>query len=177
MTELERIREVEEHLKRWRREQAQAAAAERDAADIAFAHGDGGPVQSSTISDKTARGAELLAANARLIKWVDTIAEAMAWMRQDRPDLYNLLRGHYGMEYPRGYRRRYAKSFTESFRKVYRIGITTYHEMRKEALREISGWAIEAGLQSVKRCRISTAPTNANLLAAHDGIVNNSIPN
>lgn len=151
MTELERVREIENHLKRWRWEQSKAALAEQDAAYIAFSHGEGGPIQSSGISDKTARGAELLAASAQLIAWVDTITDAMSWLKVDRPELYNLLQGHYGMNYARGYRRRHAKSYMESFRTVYRISPTTYHEMRKEALREVSAWAIEAGLQSTRR--------------------------
>lgn len=151
MTEAERIHEVEKKLKGWRKLQERAWAAEEDAAAIAFSHGDGGPVQSSTISDKTFRGAEMLAAAQSDIAWVDTITEGMDWMKEERPELFNLIKGHYGMIYMRGYRRRHAKSFMESYRKVYCIGPTSYHDRRKEALRELATAAVERGLLSVTR--------------------------
>lgn len=151
MTEAERIHEVETYIKRWRRLKDKAADVEEEAAALAFAHGDGGPVQSSSISDKTYRGAELLAANENLVAWVDTIETGMAWLEKERADLFNLIKGHYGMKYTRGYRRKYAKYFMDSYRRVYSIAPTTYHEMRKEALRELSAFAIQNGLQTMAR--------------------------
>lgn len=165
MTEAERIHEVEKKLKGWRKLQEKAWAAEEDAAAIAFAQGVGGAVQSSNISDKTYRGAELLAAARPDILWVETIQECLDWMKKERPELFNLLKGHYGMVYMRGYRRKHAKSFMESYRKVYCIGPTSYHDRRKEALREVAAAAVQNGILYVTRSY------------KHDGIVNNSIRN
>ena len=151
MTETERIHEVEKKLKGWRRLQERAWAAEQDAADIAFSHGAGGAVQSSNISDKTYRGAEMLAAARQDILWVETIEECLDWMKHERPELFNLLKGHYGMLYMRGYRRKHAKSYMESYRKVYCVGKTSYHKRREEALREVAAAAVQNGLLFVTR--------------------------
>ena len=151
MTEAERIHEVEKKLKGWRKLQDKARSAEDDAASVAFSQGSGGGVQSSNISDKTYRGAELLAAARSDILWVETITEGLDWMKHERPELFNLLKGHYGMVYMRGYRRKHAKSFMESYRKVYCIGPTSYHDKRKEALRELAAAAVQNGLLTVTR--------------------------
>ena len=55
MTKRDRELMVEAVLKRWRKLQEEVWAVEDDAANIAFSQGSGEPVQSSSISDKTAR--------------------------------------------------------------------------------------------------------------------------
>ena len=60
MTKRDRETAVENVLKRWRKLQEEIKVVEDDAANMAFSQGSGEPVQSSSISDKTARGAFLL---------------------------------------------------------------------------------------------------------------------
>ena len=60
MTKRDREMMVEGVLKRWRKLQEEVQMVEDDAANMAFSQGSGEPVQSSSISDKTARGAFLL---------------------------------------------------------------------------------------------------------------------
>ena len=151
MTKDDMIREVEKHLKMWRKEQDRVWNTERDAASIAFSHGDGEPVQSSAISDKTARAAFMLDSIRDVRVWVDCITDAMQWLSQERPDLQRLLYGHYGMEHQRGYKRKTAKSFTKSYRIVYGISYSEYNQRRLDALDEVSHFATEYGL--FRRCK------------------------
>lgn len=151
MTESERMHEVEKKLKRWRKVQEKAQEAVDDAAALAFSPGGAGGVQSFAISDKTYRGAELLAAARPDIAWVATIQEGMDWMKEERPELYYLLRGHYGMRYTRGYRKKYVRNFMGSYMTTYHIGPTLYHQRRCEALRELAALAVQNGLLSVTR--------------------------
>lgn len=152
MTETERIHEVEKKLKRWRKLQEKAQEAVDDAAALALSQGSaGGTVQSFTISDKTYRGAELLAAARGDIAWVAVIQEGMDWMKEERPELYYLLRGHYGMRYMRGYRKKYVRNFAGSYMTTYHIGPTLYHQRRNEALRELAALAVQNGLLFVTR--------------------------
>lgn len=151
MTLPEMQKEVEHHLKAWRREQMEVWAVEQDAASLAFSSGDGEPVQSSSISDKTARGAMLLQGIEEKRTWVECIAEAMRWLKRERPDLYSLLYGHYGMGHDKGYRRKTARSFAKSYCTVYRIGDTEYFNRRREGLSEVVSFAVEYGL--LRRCK------------------------
>ena len=146
MTPQERKATVEWHLKNWRRLQEEVWAAERDAANIAFSQGSGEPVQSSSISDKTARGAFLLDGISEKRKWVDVITEAMRRMRTEQPDLQRLLYGHYWMDDMKGYRRAHARAFTKSYCTVYHISVSEYKERRKDALWAVTFEAAEAGL-------------------------------
>ena len=151
MTESERMHEVEKKLKRWRKLQEKAQEAVDDAAALAFSKSGEGGVQSFTISDKTYRGAEMLAAARSDIAWVATIQEGMDWMKEERPELYYLLRGHYGMRYTRGYRKKYVRGFVSSYMTTYHIGPTLYHQRRGEALRELAALAVQNGLLYVTR--------------------------
>ena len=91
MTKRERELLVESVLKRWRKLQEEVKMVEDDAANMAFSQGHGEPVQSSSISDKTARGAFLLDSVAEKRRWVEVITEAMRRMRVEQPDLQRLL--------------------------------------------------------------------------------------
>lgn len=133
-------------MKRWRRLQDEVRAVEDDAANIAFSQGQGEPVQSSSISDKTARGAFLLESIDEKRKWVDCITDAMKWLEAEQPDLQRLLYGHYGMIYTKGYKRTRARSFAESYCKVYHISMREYHFRRIDALNEVAFEATERGL-------------------------------
>ena len=133
-------------MKRWRRLQDEVRAVEDDAANIAFSQGQGEPVQSSSISDKTARGAFLLESIDEKRKWVDCITAAMKWLEAEQPDLQRLLYGHYGMIYTKGYKRTRARSFAESYCKVYHISMREYHFRRIDALNEVAFEATERGL-------------------------------
>ena len=146
MTPQERKAAVEWHLKNWRRLQEEVWAAERDAANIAFSQGSGEPVQSSSISDKTARGAFVLESIADKKAWVDCVTEAMAWLEHEQPDLQRLLYGHYGMYHTRGYKRGQARAFADSYCKVYHIAMSEYHNRRIDALDEVVLTATEHGL-------------------------------
>lgn len=146
MTKRDRELMVEGVLKRWRRLQDEVRAVEDDAANIAFSQGQGEPVQSSSISDKTARGAFLLESIDEKRKWVDCITDAMKWLETEQPDLQRLLYGHYGMIYTKGYKRTRARSFAESYCKVYHISMREYHFRRIDALNEVAFEATERGL-------------------------------
>jgi hypothetical protein len=80
MTKRDRELMVEAVLKRWKRLQAEIKDAEDEAANIAFSQGSGDPVQSSTISDKTARGAAVLETVSEKRAWVECVTAAMAWL-------------------------------------------------------------------------------------------------
>ena len=77
MTKRDRELMVEAVLKRWKRLQAEVKDAEDEAANIAFSQGSGDPVQSSSISDKTARGAAVLETVAEKRAWVECVTAAM----------------------------------------------------------------------------------------------------
>ena len=151
MTAQERKRICEDHLKQWRQLQEEVWAAEDDAENIAFSQGSGDPVQSSSISDKTYRGAMILERVEDKRAWVDCIEKAMAWLEEERPDLQRLLYGHYGMRYTRGYKRKHARSFADSYCKVYGISMREYHSRRIEGLEEVAYQASEAGL--LRNCK------------------------
>lgn len=146
MTVADMKKEAAEHLKRFQALKAEIADAEEEAANIAFSQGSGDPVQSSSISDKTARGAAVLETVAEKRAWVDCIEKTMEWLKEERPDIYMLLYGHYGMRYRKGYRRKYAKSFTVSYCNVYHISDSEYKTRRIEGLDEVVHDATEAGL-------------------------------
>ena len=140
-----------EILMRWRRFQSEVWTTQEDAECIAFSQGTGEPVQSSNISDKTARGAFLLDSIDEKRKWLDCVTEALEWMKDERPEWYSLLYGHYGMKYSRGYKRKYAKSFTESYCKVRMVGRETYRQQRLAAIKEIVSYARFKGL--LRNCK------------------------
>ena len=146
MTKRDRETAVENVLKRWRKLQEEVKAVEDDAANIAFSQGTGEPVQSSSISDKTARGAFLLDTVSEKKAWVECVTEAMTWLHDEQPDLERLLYGHYGMRHLRGYKRSSARAFADSYCKVYHISMREYHLRRIDALNEVAFEATERGL-------------------------------
>lgn len=146
MTKRERELKVESVLKRWRKLQEEVWAVEQDAANVAFASGSGEPVQSSSISDKTATGAFILDSIDDKRRWVECVTEAMKWLEEEQPDLQRLLYGHYGMRHNRGYKRSHARAFADSYCKVYHISPAEYHRRRIDALGEIAFNATESGL-------------------------------
>ena len=75
MTKRDREMICEGVLKRWRKLQEEVWKVEDDAANVAFSQG-GEPVQSSSISDKTARGAFMLESVDEKKKWIEVITEA-----------------------------------------------------------------------------------------------------
>lgn len=108
-------------------------------------------MQSSSISDKTYRGAMMLERVEDKRAWVECIEKAMAWLEEERPDIHRLLYGHYGMKYTRGYKRKWARSFTDSYRKVYGISMQEYQSRRMEGLEEVAYQASEMGL--LRNCK------------------------
>lgn len=151
MTAQERKRICEDHIKRWMKLKDEVNMAQDDAANIAFSQGSGDPVQSSTISDKTYRGAMILERVEDKREWVECIEKAMDWLEHERPDIQRLLYGHYGMKYTRGYKRKHARSFADSYCKVYGISMREYHFRRLEGLEEVAYQASEAGL--LRNCK------------------------
>ena len=151
MTAQERKHICEEKLKRWRNLQDEVWLAEDDAENVAFSQGSGDPVQSSSISDKTYRGAMMLERVEEKKAWVDCITKAMEWLENERPDIQRLLYGHYSMKYTRGYKRKYARSFADSYCKVYGISMREYHNRRMEGLEEVAYQASEKGLLKNER--------------------------
>lgn len=146
MTKRDRELMVESVLKRWRKLQEEVWAVEDDAANIAFSQGSGEPVQSSSISDKTARGAFLLDTISEKKSWVACITDAMKWLEDEQPDLRRLLYGHYWMDNMKGYKRSHARSFARSYCEVYHISMAEYHKRRIDALNEVAFNATEVGL-------------------------------
>lgn len=146
MTKRDRELMVEAVLKRWKRLQAEVKDAEDEAANIAFSQGSGDPVQSSSISDKTARGAAVLESVAEKRAWVECVTAAMEWLHEEQQDLERLLYGHYGMRHMRGYKRTRARAFADGYCKVYHISMREYHLRRIDALNEVAFEATERGL-------------------------------
>ena len=97
MTKRDRETAVENVLKRWRKLQEEIKVVEDDAANMAFSQGSGEPVQSSSISDKTARGAFLLESIAEKKAWVECDTEGMKWLDEEHPELRKLLYGHWAI--------------------------------------------------------------------------------
>lgn len=152
MTKTERIREVEKKLKDWRKLNDRVKEVEKDAAALAFSGGSaGGPVQTSAIADKTYRGAEMLEGIREDERWIDTIDEAMDYLKREYPDLHNIIKGHYGMLYKRGYRKKHAALFEKSFSDSHFISHQVYHSWRHKALDLIEEVAIQNGLHYVTR--------------------------
>ena len=146
MTKRERELLVEGVLKRWRKLQEEVKMVEDDAANMAFSQGHGEPVQSSSISDKTARGAFLLESIEDKKRWVECITDAMKWLDEEHPDYRKLLYGHYGMWNAKGYRRNTARAFASYFCHEHFVSIRQYHRMRIDALDEVAFMAAEHGL-------------------------------
>ena len=146
MTKRDRELMVEAVLKRWRKLQEEVWAVEDDAANIAFSQGSGEPVQSSSISDKTARGAFLLESVAEKKAWVECVTEGMKWLDEERPELRKLLYGHYGMWNMKGYKRSTARAFASYFCGEHYVSIREYHRMRIDAIDELAFTAAEKGL-------------------------------
>ena len=151
MTKRERELKVESVLKRWRKLQEEVWAVEQDAANVAFASGSGEPVQSSSVSDKTATGAFILESIDDKRRWVECVTDAMKWLEEEQPDLQRLLYGHYGMRHNRGYKRSHARAFADSYCKVYHISMREYHLRRVDALNEIAFEATENGLLRARK--------------------------
>lgn len=146
MTKRDREQMVEGVLKRWRKIQDEVQIVEDDAANVAFSQGSGEPVQSSSLSDKTARGALMLDGVDEKRRWVDCITDAMRWLAEEQPDLQRLIYGHYWMDCAKGYKRSHARSFAVSYCKVYHIAQSEYHNRRLDAIDEIVFYAMECGL-------------------------------
>lgn len=146
MTKRDRELMVEGVLKRWRKLQDEVQLVEDDAANMAFSQGSGEPVQSSSISDKTARGAFLLDTVAEKKAWIECVNEAMKWLEQEHPELRKLLYGHYGMWNKMGYKRSTARAFASYFCGEHFVSIRQYHRMRIDALDEVAFTAAEKGL-------------------------------
>lgn len=150
MTKAERVKEVVEKISRWRHLCERVEDAKQEAAALAFSYGSGG-VQTSSISDKTYRGAALLAGIERDAAWVNTIREGMRYLQETRPELAALLAGHYCMDDRRGHRKKRSSDFAKAYQAANRIRRTTYDEWRREALDELAGIALQNGLQYITR--------------------------
>ena len=146
MTKRDRELLVEGVLKRWRKLQEEVKQVEDDAANMAFSQGSGEPVQSSSISDKTARGAFLLDTIAEKKAWVECVTEGMRWLDEEHPELRKLLYGHYGMWNMKGYERSTARAFASYFCGEHYVSIREYHRMRIDAIDELAFTAAEMGL-------------------------------
>lgn len=146
MTKRDREIAVENVLKRWKKLQEEVKAVEDDAANMAFSQGLGDPVQSSSISDKTARGAFLLESVQDKKAWISCIDEAMRWLEEEQPELRKLLFGHYWMWNRHGYKRSHARMFADYFCMEHHVSIREYHRMRVDALDEVVFTATERGL-------------------------------
>lgn len=146
MTKRDRELMVEGVLKRWRKLQEEVWAAEQDAANIAFSQGSGEPVQSSSISDKTARGASILEGIATKRLWIRAVEDGMKWLDQENADLARLLRGYYWTWNKGGYKRAHARMFKDWYCQEYHISHAEFHFRRLDALYEIAYYATEAGL-------------------------------
>ena len=146
MTKRDRELLVEGVLKRWRRLQEEVKSVEADAANIAFSQGTGEPVQSSSISDKTARGAFLLDTITEKKAWVECVTEGMKWLDEEHPELRKLLYGHYGMWNMKGYKRSTARAFASYYCHEHFVSIREYHRMRIDAIDELAFTASEKGL-------------------------------
>lgn len=153
MTKKEREKEVELLLKRFRRIQDEIQLAEEDAEALAFSQGSGDPVQSSTISDKTMRGALALMSVSDKRRWISCINDALAWLDEEQPDLRRLIFGHYGMKYRRGYKRKYATAFTVSFCTSYHISYQEYDRRRHRGIEEITTFAVGRGLLKLEKLK------------------------
>lgn len=153
MTKKEREKEVELLLKRFRRIQDEIAVAEEDAEALAFSQGSGEPVQSSTISDKTMRGALALLGVDQKRRWVECLTDALDWLEEEQPDLRRLIWGHYGMKYRRGYKRKYATAFTVSYCTSYHISYQEYDRRRHRGIEEITTFAVGRGLLKLERLK------------------------
>ena len=151
MTERERELIVEEKLKHWKRLAAEVQDAEEEAANVAFSQGSGDPVQSSSISDKTARGADILETVQEQRRWIECINAGLEWLQDEQPDLRRLLIGHYGMRRRDGYKSKRAAWFTMEYCRCYHISVSEYKLRRREALRELASLAVEYGLISNRR--------------------------
>lgn len=149
MTKRDRELMVEGVLKRWRKLQEEIKAVEDDAANMAFSQGSGEPVQSSSISDKTARGAFLLESVAEKKAWVECVTEGMKWLDEEHPELRKLLYGHYGMWNMKGYKRSTARAFASYYCHENYVSMRKYHFMRTDALDELAFIAAEKGLLNV----------------------------
>ena len=158
MTAQERKHICEEKIKRWMKLKDEVNMAEDDAENIAFSQGSGEPVQSSSISDKTFKGAMILERVEDKRAWVECIEKAMDWLEHERPDIQRLLYGHYGMKYTRGYKRKYAESFRKSYCQVYGISKSEYHNRRMEGLEEVAYQASEKGL--LRNCKQFSSAQN-----------------
>ena len=148
MTKRDRELMVESVLKRWRKLQEEAWQVEQDAASVAFSQGSGEPVQSSSISDKTARGAFMLEGITEKKAWVECVTDAMKWLDEEHADLRKLLYGHYNMWSKTGYRRNTARAFASYFCHEHYVSIREYHRMRVDALDEVAFIAADKGLLS-----------------------------
>lgn len=146
MTKRDRELLVEGVLKRWRKLQEEVKQVEDDAANMAFSQGSGEPVQSSSISDKTARGAFLLERIEDKKRWVECVTEGMKWLDEEHPELRKLLYGHYGMWNMKGYKRSTARAFASYFCGEHYVSIREYHRMRIDAIDELAFTAAEKGL-------------------------------
>ena len=146
MTKRDRELICESVLKRWRKLQDEVWAAEEDAANVAFSQGSGEPVQSSTISDKTFRGAMMLQSVDEKRKWVECVKEALEWLEHEQPELKKLLYGHYWMWNKHGYKRNHARMFADYFCMENHVSIREYHRMRVDAIDEVVFTATEKGL-------------------------------
>lgn len=146
MTKRDREQMVDAVLKRWRKIQDEVRSVEQDAANMAFSQGNGEPVQSSSISDKTARGAFLLESIDEKRRWVECVTEAMEWLEQEQPELKKLLYGHYWMWNRHGYKRSHARMFADYFCMEHHVSIREYHRMRVDAIDEVVFAATEKGL-------------------------------
>ena len=151
MTERERELIVEDKLKRWKRMQAEIRDAEEEAANVAFSQGSGDPVQSSSISDKTARGAAMLERVAEQKRWIECIHAGLEWLRDEQPDLRRILIGHYGMRNAAGYKSKWAAWFTMEYCRIHHISVSEYKIRRREGLRQLASLAVEQGLISNRR--------------------------
>lgn len=146
MTKRDRELAVENVLKRWHRLREEVHRAEQDAAWMAFSQGSGEPVQSSSISDKTARGGMMLESMSEKKAWISCVEEAMSWLEDEQPELRKLLYGHYWMWNKNGYKRNHARMFADYFCMEHHISVREYHRMRIDALDEVVFTATERGL-------------------------------
>lgn len=147
MTNKERETVTRERLKRYQyiKQKIREAYADIEGGQLG-GRSSGDVVQTSTHSDPTARGADMLLKLWTDERWIAAIDGALSELRENEPAIEQIVRRHFRIDYAKGYNRRHNGRTRYDLMGRYAISEREYYDRLDDGVRVVMIYAAERGL-------------------------------
>lgn len=142
----ERERATRDKLKHYQQIKRRIREANEDIEAGQLGSRSGDPVQTSTHSDPTARGAERLLAMLNDEEWLHAIDDALKELRTTDKEVEQIIRRHFRLDSAKGYQRKYNGRVRRDTMYDLAISESVYYERLEAGIKTVMVYAAERGL-------------------------------